>query len=316
MTNQSEKIQEATASLRTVRDMVRWAMTRMEEEKIDFFGQGTNSAWEEATFLVLRALRLPFDRLETFWEARLTDEEVRRIADLIERRVVDHVPTPYLLHEAWLTGCRFYCDENTLIPRSFIAELLEDDLAPWVEDPEAVESVLDMCTGSGCLAILAADTFPNAKVTGIDISPKALEVARVNRADYRLEDRVDFVLSDLFDMPEVKAKKWDLIISNPPYVTTRAMEELPDEYRVEPALALAAGEDGMDVVRRLLPEAARHLTENGILVVEVGDGREAVEAIWPDLPLTWLTVSAGDDLVFLATAEDLRAYFGQKAPAF
>ena len=166
-----------------------------------------------------------------------------------------------------------------------------------------------MCTGSGCLAILAAEAFPNAHVKGVDISPKALEVARVNRADYEMEDQIDLVLSDLFDMPEVKTKKWDVIISNPPYVTTAAMEALPDEYRLEPSLALEAGFDGMDVVRRLLPEAADHLTENGILVVEVGDGREAVEAIWPDLPLTWLTVSAGDDLVFLATAEDLKRYF-------
>ena len=216
---------------------------------------------------------------------------------------------PYLLHEAWLVKHRFYCDEDVLIPRSFIAELLEDQLAPWVQDPEAVSSVLDMCTGSGCLAILAAEAFPNAHVTGVDISPKALEVARVNRADYEMEDQIDLVLSDLFDMPEVKTKKWDVIISNPPYVTTAAMESLPDEYRLEPSLALEAGFDGMDVVRRLLPEAADHLTENGILVVEVGDGREAVEAIWPDLPLTWLTVSAGDDLVFLATAEDLKRYF-------
>ena len=160
-----------------------------------------------------------------------------------------------------------------------------------------------------CLAILAAEAFPNARVTGVDISTKALEVARVNRADYEMDDRIDLVLSDLFDMPEVKTKKWDVIISNPPYVTNEAMENLPEEYRVEPSLALAAGADGMDVVRTLLPESSRHLTDGGILVVEVGDGREAVEAIWPDLPLTWLTVSAGDDLVFLATAEDLRKYF-------
>lgn len=307
----SQNLQEAVASLRTIRDLVRWAMTRMETGRISF-GHGTDDTWQEATFLVMRALALPFDRLESFWDARLTDSEVRRVADLIERRVVDHVPVPYLLHEAWLTGHRFTVDENTLIPRSFIAELLEDRLEPWVEDPDSVTSVLDMCTGSGCLAILAAEAFPEAHVTGVDISPKALEVARVNRADYELENRLDLVLSDLFDMPEVKGKKWDVIISNPPYVTTRAMENLPDEYRVEPALALVAGEDGMDVVRRLLPEAAEHLTENGVLIVEVGDGREAVEAIWPDLPLTWITVSAGDDLVFFATAADLHAYFGAK----
>ena len=307
----TQSIQEAIASLRTIRDIVRWAMTRMESEKISL-GHGAEDTWQEATFLVLRALSLPFDRLESFWDARLTDSELRRVADLVERRVADHVPVPYLLHEAWLVEHRFYVDENTLIPRSFIAELLEEQLEPWIEDPDSIGSVLDMCTGSGCLAILAAEAFPQARVTGVDISPKALEVARVNRKDYELEDRMDLVLSDLFDMPQVKRGKWDLIISNPPYVTTRAMENLPDEYRVEPSLALAAGDDGMDVVRRLLPEAASHLSENGLLVVEGGDGREALEAIWPDLPLTWLTVSAGDDLVFLATAQDLREYFSSK----
>ncbi|MCI5850388.1 MAG: 50S ribosomal protein L3 N(5)-glutamine methyltransferase [Sutterellaceae bacterium] len=304
----SQNIHESVSRLRTVCDMVRWAMTRMEASKISF-GHGTNNTWEEATFLVLRALHLPFEKLEAFWNARLTADEVIRITDLIERRVTEHIPVPYLLHEAWLVHHRFYCDEDVLIPRSFIAELLEDQLSPWVQDPEAVGSVLDMCTGSGCLAILAAEAFPNARVTGVDISTKALEVARVNRADYEMDDRIDLVLSDLFDMPEVKTKKWDVIISNPPYVTNEAMENLPEEYRVEPSLALAAGADGMDVVRTLLPESSRHLTDGGILVVEVGDGREAVEAIWPDLPLTWLTVSAGDDLVFLATAEDLRKYF-------
>lgn len=303
-----QNIHESVSRLRTIRDMVRWAMTRMESSEISF-GHGTDDTWQEATFLVLRALHLPFEKLEAFWDARLTADEIIKITDLIERRVTEHVPVPYLLHEAWLVKHRFYCDEDVLIPRSFIAELLEDQLAPWVQDPEAVNSVLDMCTGNGCLAILAAEAFPNAHVTGVDISPKALEVARVNRADYEMEDQIDLVLSDLFDMPEVKTKKWDVIISNPPYVTTAAMESLPDEYRLEPSLALEAGFDGMDVVRRLLPEAADHLTENGILVVEVGDGREAVEAIWPDLPLTWLTVSAGDDLVFLATAEDLKRYF-------
>ncbi len=304
----TQNLHESVSRLRTIRDMVRWAMTRMETAKISF-GHGTNDTWEESTFLVLRALHLPFDRLETFWDARLTSDEIVRITELVERRISEHVPVPYLLNEAWLTNHRFYCDEDVLIPRSFIAELLEEQLEPWVENPESVESVLDMCTGSGCLAILAAEAFPNAHVTGVDISPKALEVARVNRADYRMEGRLDLVLSDLFDMPAVHQKKWDLIISNPPYVTTEAMESLPDEYRLEPALALEAGFDGMDVVRRLLPEAADHLTENGILVVEVGDGREAVEAIWPELPLTWLTVSAGDDLVFMATAEDLRRFF-------
>lgn len=304
----SKNLQENTRRLRTVRDMVRWAMTRMETEGIGF-GHGTDDTWEEATFLVLRALRLPFEKLEAFWDAKLTEQECREVLGLIERRVTDRVPVPYLVHEAWLTGHRFYCNENVLIPRSFIAELLEDSLAPWVEDPESVGSVLDMCTGSGCLAILAADAFPLADVCGADISEKALEVAAKNRSDYGL-DELALVRSDLFEAPELRESRWDIILSNPPYVTTGAMEELPREYRHEPALALEAGRDGMDILRRMLPQAHKHLNPGGLLVVEVGDGREALEAIWPDLPLTWLTVSAGDNLVFLAFEQDLTAYFG------
>ena len=303
----SKAIDEA-GRLRTVRDMVRWAMTRMEAEGIGF-GHGTDDSWQEATFLVLRALRLPFDRLEAFWDARLTRSEIRDIARLIDRRVTERIPAAYLLGEAWLTGHRFLCNENVLIPRSFIAELLEDSLDPWVGDPESVSSVLDMCTGSGCLAILAAEAFPCAEVTGADISPEALEVARRNREEYGLGDLL-LVQSDLFSSEQLRDRRFDIILSNPPYVTTAAMEALPREYRHEPALALEAGSDGMDILRRMLPEAHRHLTPGGLLVVEVGDGREALEAIWPDLPLTWLTVSAGDNLVFLAFEQDLAAYFG------
>ena len=226
---------------------------------------------------------------------------------LIDRRVHDKTPTAYLLKEAWLTGHRFYIDERALIPRSYIAELLEEDLAPWIDDPYEVESVLDLCTGSGCLAILAQGTFPNARVTGSDISADALEVAKINRRDYGLEDDLELVQGDLF--ASLEGRRFELIITNPPYVTTASMARLPAEYRHEPALALGAGDDGMDVVRRILREAKDHLTENGMIIVEVGDGLEAVEAMYPGLPLTWLTVSGGDDQVFMARAEDLRAYF-------
>ena len=293
-------------NLKTIRDLYRWAITEMENADLSY-GHGSPDAAEEASFLICRALKLPFERFETFFDAALTHNELVRLVHLIDRRVHDKTPTAYLLKEAWLTGHRFYIDERALIPRSYIAELLEEDLAPWIDDPYEVESVLDLCTGSGCLAILAQGTFPNARVTGSDISADALEVAKINRRDYGLEDDLELVQGDLF--ASLEGRRFELIITNPPYVTTASMARLPAEYRHEPALALSAGDDGMDVVRRILREAKDHLTENGMIIVEVGDGLEAVEAMYPGLPLTWLTVSGGDDQVFMARAEDLRAYF-------
>lgn len=293
-------------NLKTIRDLYRWAITEMENADLSY-GHGSPDAAEEASFLICRALKLPFERFETFFDAALTHNELVRLVHLIDRRVHDKTPTAYLLKEAWLTGHRFYIDERALIPRSYIAELLEEDLAPWIDDPYEVESVLDLCTGSGCLAILAQGTFPNARVTGSDISADALEVAKINRRDYGLEDDLELVQGDLF--ASLEGRRFELIITNPPYVTTASMARLPAEYRHEPALALGAGDDGMDVVRRILREAKDHLTENGMIIVEVGDGLEAVETMYPGLPLTWLTVSGGDDQVFMARAEDLRAYF-------
>ena len=294
-------------NLKTIRDLYRWAVTEMENADLSY-GHGSPDSWEDASFLICRALKLPFERFDMFLDAQLTHNELVRIVHLIDRRVHDKTPTAYLLKEAWLTGHRFYIDERALIPRSYIAELIEDDLAPWVDDPEAVGSVLDLCTGSGCLAILAQGAFPNARVTGSDISRDALEVAKINRRDYGMEETLELVQGNLFE--NLGGRRFDLILSNPPYVTTASMEALPDEYRHEPELALAAGEDGMDVVEHIVREAADHLTEHGLLIVEVGDGLEAVEAKFPGLPITWLSVSGGDDQVFMATAGDLRAYFG------
>lgn len=294
-------------NLKTIRDLYRWAVTEMENADLSY-GHGSPDSCEDASFLICRALKLPFERFDMFLDAQLTHNELVRIVHLIDRRVHDKTPTAYLLKESWLTGHRFYIDERALIPRSYIAELLEDDLAPWVEDPEALESVLDLCTGSGCLAILAQGAFPNARVTGSDISHAALEVAKINRRDYGMEETLELVQGNLFE--NLQGRRFDLILSNPPYVTTASMEALPGEYRHEPVLALAAGEDGMDVVEHIVREAADHLTEHGLLIVEVGDGLEAVEAKFPGLPITWLSVSGGDDQVFMATAEDLRAYFG------
>ena len=296
------------ANLLTIRDVTRWAMSEMERNAISL-GHGTADFWEEATFLVMRTLKLPFDRLETFWAAHLTPEELEEVLCNIDLRVHMKKPVPYLIKEGWLSEHCFYVDERVLIPRSFIAELLEEELAPWVENPEKITSVLDMCTGSGCLAILAAETFPDATVTGADISPDALDVAKINRTRFGLDDELELVQTDLFS--NLADRRFDLIISNPPYVTEDAMGNLPAEYRHEPALALGAGTDGMDIMRRMMPVLADHLTENGMAVIEIGDGRAAFEAIWPTLDVTWLTTSGGDDMVFMVRRADLVKYFAQ-----
>jgi ribosomal protein L3 glutamine methyltransferase len=222
---------------------------------------------------------------------------------MIDRRVKKRVPAAYLLNEAWLMGYQFYVDENVIIPRSFIGELLRDDLQPWVEVPASVTDVLDLCTGSGCLAVMAADTFPNAKVDAVDISAAALQVARRNVDDYHFQDRVALIESDLF--AALDTKRYDIILSNPPYVTEDAMAKLPKEYQHEPRLALAGGADGMAVVRQIVRQARGHLKRGGLLFVEVGDGRPDVERVLGDIPLTWLTTSAGDDMIFMARQEEL-----------
>jgi ribosomal protein L3 glutamine methyltransferase len=293
---------DALANLRTLRDVLRFAVTRFSEAGLSY-GHGQANAFEEASFIIVRALKLPLDKLEFFADAYLTHAEINALLQLIERRVKKRPPAAYLLNEAWLTGYQFYVDERAIIPRSYIAELLRDDLAPWVEDPDAVTDILDLCTGSGALAVIAADAFPNARVDAVDISPEALEVARRNVQDYHFEDRITLVESDLFDA--LKTTRYDLILCNPPYVTDDAMAKLPKEYQHEPILALAGGADGMTLVKKIVRQARGYLKRGGLLFVEVGDGRPAVERVLGDLPLTWLTTSAGDDMVFMARQEEL-----------
>ncbi|MRD71674.1 50S ribosomal protein L3 N(5)-glutamine methyltransferase [Rhodocyclus tenuis] len=293
---------DARQELCTLRDLLRFTVSRFNEAKL-FFGHGSDNAWDEAVYLLLHALHLPLDRLEPFLDARLTAQEREQALALIERRVKKRLPAAYLTREAWLGEHRFYVDERVIVPRSFIAELLDEQLSPWIDDPWAVSDVLDLCTGSGCLAILAALAFPEAAVDAIDISPDALAVAERNVANYELGERVRLVRSDL--LSEVKARRYDVIISNPPYVDAAAMRALPAEYRCEPALALASGEDGLDIVRTLLREAHKHLKPDGLLVVEIGHQREVLEAAFPQLPFTWLDTHAGDQYVFLLRREEL-----------
>jgi ribosomal protein L3 glutamine methyltransferase len=287
----------------TLRDLLRYAVSRFNGANL-FFGHGSSNAFDEAAYLLLHTLKLPLDKLEPFLDARLLPDEVEAVLRVIERRADERVPAAYLTNEAWLGDYRFYVDERVIVPRSFIAELIPDHFAPWVNDPESVENVLELCTGSGCLPIMLADAFPNAQVDTVDISPDALAVARRNVEDYHLQDRIALIESDLYN--NLPQKKYDLIVTNPPYVNADSMGKLPQEYLREPHIALAGGTDGMDLVRRIVAGAAERLTENGILVVEIGNERAFAEAAFPDLELTWLSTSAGDDMVFLATAEQLK----------
>lgn len=292
----------ARRELVTVRDLVRFAVSLFNEEKL-FFGHGSANAFDEAAYLVLHTLKLPPDKLEPFFDAKLTSVERDAVLNVIARRVRERIPAAYLTNEAWLGEYKFYVDKRVIVPRSFIAELLRDELSPWVADPEAIEGVLDLCTGSGCLAVLAALTFPHAVVDAVDLSADALEVARCNIDDYALTDRVEPIRSNMFD--ELDGRRYDLILSNPPYVTAKSMRALPPEYLQEPEMALASGIDGLDHVRLILASATEYLNEGGLLVVEVGFNRKGVEAAFPDLPLTWAETSAGDGVVFLITRDEL-----------
>ena len=293
---------EDTEALITLRDWLRFAVSRFNEAQL-FFGHGTDNAYDEAVWLILHSLHLPLDRLEPFLDASLTDDEKTTLAELLKRRIAERIPAAYLTQEAWLAGQRFYVDKRVIVPRSFIAHLLGEQLAPWVEDAEGVEAVLDLCTGSGCLAILAAQAFPQSHVDAVDLSADALDVARRNIAEHGLEERVTAVQSNMFDA--LDGRRYDLIISNPPYVNAASVAALPPEYRHEPALALGSGDDGLDATRVILAHAAKHLKRGGLLVVEIGHNREALEAAFPDLPFVWLDTEGPGEYVFCLRREDL-----------
>jgi ribosomal protein L3 glutamine methyltransferase len=293
---------ELLDDLITVRDWLRWGVSRFHESKL-FFGHGCDNAYDEAAWLILHALHLPPDTLAPYLDARLTRHERLAVLELLQQRIARRLPVAYLTHEAWQAGLRFYVDERVLIPRSYFADLLVEGFAPWIDDPVSIDNALDLCTGSGCLAILMAHAFPEAKIDATDISQDALEVARRNIADYALKERVRPVQGDLFS--GLGKRKYALIISNPPYVTAQAMRDLPPEYRHEPAGALAAGDDGLDIVRRILADAKAHLKPHGLLAIEVGHNRDIVETAFPQLPLTWIDTPSGEGKIFLLHREDL-----------
>lgn len=294
--------EQAQTELSTLRDLLRFAVSRFNEAKL-FFGHGADNAWDEAAYLLLHSLHLPLERLEPFLDATLTSDERAAVLRVIDRRIRERLPVAYLTNEAWLGEYRFYVDPRVIVPRSFIAELLRERLTPWIDDAHAVTAVLDLCTGSACLAILAAHAFPAACIDAVDLSPEALAVARRNVDDYDLAAQIRLVEGDLF--AGLGSRRYDLIIANPPYVNAVSMATLPDEYRHEPELALASGPDGLDLTRAILAGARQHLRPNGLLVVEIGHNRDALEATFPATPFTWLDTSAGDQYVFLLHRDEL-----------
>ena len=290
----------------TVRDCLRYAASRFSEAGL-YFGHGTDNVWDEAVLLVMRSLHLPLENNTLFLDARLTRDERQVILERIDRRVHDRKPVAYLIGEAWFMGLPFKVDERVLVPRSPMAELLEAGLQPWLAD-HPVERVLDLCTGSGCIGIAAASVFANARVDLSDVSDDALEVARANIQLHGLEDRVRAVQSDVFDQLE---GRYDVILSNPPYVDAEDMADMPDEYHHEPRLGLEAGHDGLAVAHRILDQAADHLNPGGLLIVEVGNSWGALDDAYPQLPFTWLEFENGGDGVFVLTREALVERLGK-----
>jgi ribosomal protein L3 glutamine methyltransferase len=290
--------------LQTIRDYLRFALSRFNEAGL-YYGHGTDNAWDEALTLILHSLHLPYDISPTMLDARLTKQECETLAALIQRRVTERIPVPYLTHEAWFTGISFYVDERVLIPRSPIAELIENQFQPWI-NPDNVKNILDLCTGSGCIAIACAKAFPEAIVDAVDISTDALAVAKTNVLRHEADTHVFLHQSDLFN--SLPKKQYDIIVSNPPYVDAEDMAALPKEFHHEPELGLKAGVDGLDFAITIIKTAKQYLSPEGILVVEVGNSELSLTEKYPDVHFTWLEFERGGGGVFLLTAQQLEEY--------
>lgn len=298
-----------TESLVTLRDYIRYAVSEFRKNNL-FFGHGTTNAYDEAVFLVLQSLSLPLEQLEPFFDAKLLPEEKAIILERIKRRVDERIPLSYITNEAYLQGYSFYVDKRVIIPRSFIAEhIVNNQLDEWIEHPELVNNVLDLCTGNGSLATIAAHHYYDAEVVASDISEDALDVATINIERNQVTDRVTLIKSDLFNELGDYFETFDLILTNPPYVDTRRMESLPKEYLYEPNLALFGGSDGLEFVDKILKQSKYYLSDFGVLVVEMGDNRFELEQMYPDLPFKWLESVSGDGVVFVLTKADLIDYF-------
>ena len=286
----------------SIRDWLRYAVSQFESSDI-FFGHGTSNAYDEAVWLIFGFLHLPHDTIENFLDAHITSKEKKDLLFLIEKRINDKVPTAYLLNEAWLRDYKFYVDERVIIPRSLIAESLSENLYPWIDDPETIYSALDLCTGSGCLGIMMAHSFQNATIDLVDLSEKALQVAQINVDQYGLDDRIELIRSDLFD--GLKGRKYDLIISNPPYVNQASVNNFPMEFLKEPSMALGSGDEGLNHTIRIIHEAKQYLNDNGMLIIEIGHNKEVLLNKFPTLQFQWLDVSLGNDFVFMLQKSQL-----------
>ena len=297
-------LQKEIEKLITLRDCAHWAVSQFDKARLHY-GHGTDNAWDEAIYLSLYALQLPPDVDSTILDKQLSPQQRQAITDLIQQRITKRIPASYLTHEAWFAGLPFYVDERVLIPRSSIAELIASNFSPWV-DSECMTHVLDLCTGSGCIAIATALHMPNLKVDATDISDAALEVAAINIKKHNVKDRVRLIRSDLFS--SIPKQRYDLIVSNPPYVSETELETLPDEYAYEPRLGFAAGDEGLDIVIKILQQAGNYLTREGVLIVEVGNSQYVLQERFPNVPFTWLEFERGEDGVFLLTAEQLKNY--------
>jgi len=292
---------EAIAELVTIRDFLRWSVSLFNEHQV-VLGHGFDDPWDEAVALVLHALHLPWDIDVRIQDARVLPSERSAICRLLTRRVVERVPTSYLTGTGWFAGIPFKVDQRVLIPRSPIGELIENHFSPWV-DPDQVESILDMCTGSGCIGVACAQYFPDALVDCVDLSEDALDVAEQNVQALGAEHQVNVIYSDLFEA--LDGRTYDIIVSNPPYVDKQDMDALADEFHHEPRMGLEAGADGLDIVRRMLPELSRHLNPGGIAVIEVGNSWEALELAYPNVGFTWLEFERGGMGVFVLTKEQI-----------
>lgn len=302
---ESTNFNELAIELKSIRDWQRYAVTELHQADV-FFGHGAASAWEEANLLLASVTALNFTELQDSLDCRLTSFEKQKFWQLLQKRIDQRIPAAYLTHQSWFAGLPFYVDERVLVPRSPIAQLIEQQFEPWLS--QSPLRILDLCTGSGCIAIACAYAFPEADIDAADISVEALQVAEINIEQHGVNGQVTPLQSDGFSALE--GLRYDLIVTNPPYVDEEDMADLPDEYRHEPELGLAAGRDGLDLVRRILREAPQHLTEQGILVCEVGNSMVHVQQLWPQVPFIWVEFARGGEGVFVLTREDLVRYAG------
>lgn len=291
-----------TKKLKTIRDLLRYSVTQFNAANLSF-GHGNYSAWDEAVYLLLHTLKLPLDTLEPFLDARVLPDERSKYLEILKKRCEEKIPAAYLTGEAWLQGYSFKIDDRVIIPRSPISELIMQQLDPWIADTDQVHTALDLCTGSGCLAILTAMVFENAQIDAVDLSSDALSIATQNINEYGLENRVNAIESDLFN--NLNNKKYDLIICNPPYVNQTSMDNLPTEYLHEPSMALAGGNDGMDLVHEIIAQASNHLNDNGILILEIGHEYDNFVNAFPHLEPIWLSTETTFDQIMLLNKSDL-----------